>query len=174
MKKYTSLIALAALVGTSALAVKAAPNNSADNTRSGADSAQIGQLDKRLSERIAEQQELMGLVERLLHISYPARIGEGDARHGGGALSGQPKPPAPPTPAPAAAKVAPPAPQAPWWQDYQAQMVYLSGNDRYAVVNGKMLTVGQTLDNSVVVERIEADLVALRQGKEVHTFLLKK
>lgn len=175
MNKYTSLIVLSALAATTTLAVKAAPSDANSNRQgTGAQETQIGQLDKRLSERIREQQELLGMVERLLGMNYASSEAE-SGRRSGGLLSGAPKPPAPPVIAPVVSKAVVPAPVlAPWWTEYKLQMVYMSGQERYAVVNGKMLTLGQTVDKDVVLQRVEDDLVVLRQGRESHTYLLKK
>jgi hypothetical protein len=176
MKKYMGLILLAGLAAGVALAVKAAP----DGRQAGRDGgtvgdAQIGQLDKRLSDRIVEQQELMTLVEKLLHLNFQQR--EMDRSTAANVLSGQAKPPAPPPPAPQVAKkadtaAAPVAP--PWWTDYKPQMVYGSSTERYAVVNGKMVRRGQTLGKDVMVDGIEEDSVVLRLGTETHSFSLKK
>jgi hypothetical protein len=62
----------------------------------------------------------------------------------------------------------------PWWLDYKTQMVYVSGNDRYAVVNGKMVLPGQALGQDVVVDLIAADQVVLRRGTEHHTYSVAK
>lgn len=172
MNKYKGLVVLAALAGACAVAVEAAPGEPAGNHRNaGTGEAQIGQLGKRLAERVAEQQELLDLAERLLGIGQPKRGADGTGR--GGVLSGQPRPAAP-APEPVKVERAPVATPAPWWQGYRPQMVYLSGNDRYAVVNGRMLLRGQTLEKDVVVEGIEDDAVVLRRGKELHTYFLKK
>jgi hypothetical protein len=127
-----------------------------------------------LSERIIEQQELLDMVEKLLGMNFAQKIL--NSAEASAILSGKAKPAAAPVPV-AVAKVVPAKaaePPPPWWLSYKPQMVYLSGNDRYAVVNGKMLTSGQSLGNDVVVDKIEDDAVVLRSGTEVHTYLLKK
>lgn len=177
MKKYTGLIVLAALASTSLLAVKAAPDGKQllGSKGAGANDSQISQLDKRLNDRIVDQQALLAMVEKLLGQSSTQRPAAVAAIEN--VLSGQPKPPPPPVVQHAA--VAPPAlpkpaePQ-PWWQAYKPQMVYLSGNDRYAVVNGKMVMSGQAVEKDVSVDRIDDDAVVLRLGTEQHTYSLKK
>lgn len=175
MKKYIGLILLAALASATLLAAKAAPDDKQRAKGSAINESQISQLDKRLSERIAEQQQLLAMVEKILGINFTHK--DTGAVELGNILSGQAKPPpAPPAPTPIATvapvKVAEPPP--PWWQSYRPKMVYLSGNDRYAVVNGKMVTSGQTLGNDVVVDKIEDEAVVLRLGTESHTYPLKK
>jgi hypothetical protein len=170
MKKYRALVLVAALAGASAVAVRAAPGDARIPSGVPVNEVQIGTLDKRLSERVAEQQELLGMVQRMLTISFQEKLGVER-----GLLSGTARPAAPPVAvavvhAAAAPLVAPP----PWWLDYKAQMIYVSGNDRYAVVNGRMVLPGQALDPQVVVERIGADRVVLRRGAEQHTYLLAK
>jgi hypothetical protein len=168
MKKYTALVLLATLAGASAVAVKAAPGDGSLRNGAPVNEAQIGTLDKRLSERVAEQQELLRMVERMLKISFQEKLGVER-----GLLSGTARPaaaPVAPGVARAASAVAPP----PWWLDYKAQMVYVSGNDRYAVVNGKMVLPGQALGQDVVVDGIAADQVVLRRGTEHHTYSLAK
>jgi hypothetical protein len=180
MKKYMGLVVLVALTCTSLLAVKAAPDGTQPVGRkgAGANDSQISQLDKRLNERIVDQQALLAMVEKLLGQSPAQQSTPGAAVEN--VLSGQARPPAPPPPVVqhtvvARATVPPkPAQPQPWWQAYKPQMVYLSGSDRYAVVNGKMATIGQTLEKDVSVERIEDDAVVLRLGLEHHTYLLKK
>lgn len=173
MKKYLGLIVLTALAGTAVLAVNAAPSDKQARSSNTVSDAQISQLDKRLGERVIEQQELLVMVEKLLRMDYVQKVLE--SPDGGNVLSGRVKPPAPPV-APAGAKavkaVAPPPP--PWWLSYTPQMVYVSNTERYAVVNGKMFMIGQTLGNDVLIDKIEDDLVVLRQGNEHHTFFLKK
>ena len=168
MKKYTALILLAALAGASAVAVKAAPDEGSLRHGGQVDGAQIGALDKRLSERVAEQQELLWMVERMLSISFQERSAVER-----GLLSGAARPAVMPV-APTVVRAAVPPAVAPWWQDYKAQMVYVSGNDRYAVVNGKMVLPGQALAPDIVVDRIGADQVVLRRGAEQHVIVLAK
>lgn len=175
MKKYLGLIVLAALAGTTVLAVNAAQGDKQTRSSNTVSDAQISQLDKRLGERVVEQQELLAMVEKLLRMDFAQKIM--DSPDGSNILSGRAKPPAPPA-APVGATVAtakavaPPPP--PWWQSYKPQMVYMSGDERYAVVNGKMRMTGQSLGDEVVVDKIEDDLVVLRQGSEHHTYFLKK
>ncbi len=169
MKKYMGLIVLVALGCTSLLAVKAAPNEKqkAGSTAS-LNEAQLGQLDKRLADRIAEQQELLAMVERLLNMDFQGKAGErGKAAN---VLSGVARP----TPAPANIKAEPKAPPPPWWLAYKPQMTYLSGNDRYAVINAKLVATGQALGDGVVVDNIDDASVVLRRDREIHTYLLKK
>ena len=174
MKKYMGLIVLVALASTSFLAVRAAPDDRLGRKGAGANEAQIGQLDKKLSERIVEQQELLDIVERLLGMNFAQKILNSPEVNN--ILSGRAKPAPVPVPKPVAKAVPTKAvePPPPWWLSYKPQMVYLSGSDRYVVVNGKMLKIGQTLGNDVVVDKIEGDAVVLRSGSEVHTYLLKK
>lgn len=172
MKKYLGLIVLVALLSSSFLAVRAAPDDQRNRKGGAVNDAQIGQLDKRLSERIIEQQELLAMVEKLLGMNFAQKVLS--SPEADNILSGRNKAPVAPV---AVAKTAPvpvASPPPPWWQSYRTQMVYLSGNDRYAVVNGKMFVVGQTLGNDVVVDKIEDDAVVLRHGTEHHTYFLKK
>ncbi|MFZ4480730.1 MAG: hypothetical protein ACOYNZ_12645 [Rhodoferax sp.] len=174
MKKYTGLMVLLALASSCLLAVKAAPDDKTGRKGGGANEAQIGQLDKRLSERIVEQQELLAMVEKLLGANFTQKVlGSADVPS---TLSGQAKPAV--APAPLAVTKAVPAkavePPPPWWLSYRPQMIYMSGNDHYVVVNGKMLTTGQTLGNEVMVDRISDDAVVLRQGTDIHTYQLRK
>lgn len=180
MKKYMGLIILVALASSSLMAVKAAPDGKQPTGRKGAggNDSQISQLDKRLNERIVDQQALLSMVEKLLgqySTQQPIATPAVD-----NVLSGQPKPSAAPQPVVQRAAIVPaavppkPVPPPPWWQAYKPQMVYLSGNDRYAVVNGKMVMSGQTLEKDVLVDRIDDDAVVLRMGTEHHTYLLKK
>lgn len=176
MKKYLGLIVLAALAGTAVLVVNAAPSDKQARSSNTVSDAQISQLDKRLGERVVEQQELLAMVEKLLRMDYAQKALQ--SPDNGNVLSGKAKPPAAPV-APAGATVAKakavePPPPPPWWLSYKPQMVYMSGNDHYAVVNGKMRMTGQSLGDDVVVDKIEDDLVVLRQGREHHTFFLKK
>ena len=174
MKKYTGLIVLATLVSTSFLAVKAAPDDRRwDRKATGGSESQIGQLDKALSARIDEQQELLSMVEKLLKKDLQQSQQERSAESN--VLSGQAKPPAPTVvPVATVKKVQDKAVEPPWWQDYKPQMVYLSGNDRYAVINGKMYLSGQPLDKGVLVASIEADAVVLKYAGETHTYQLQK
>ena len=174
MKKYTGLIVLAALVSTSFLAVKAAPDDRRwDRKVTGGSESQIGQLDKTLSARIDEQQALLAMVEKLLKRDLQQSQQERPAEPN--VLSGQAKPPAPlVAPVTMVKKVQDKAVEAPWWQEYKPQMVYLSGNDRYAVISGKMYLSGQPLGKGVVVASIEEDAVVLQYAGETHAFPLKK
>jgi hypothetical protein len=178
MKKYMGLIVLVALACTSLLAVKAAPDGKqlAGRKGAGASESQISQLDKRLNDRIIDQQALLAMVEKLLGQSSSQQPVVGPAADN--VLSGQAKPLAPPVVHHAAVVpvAVPPKPTEPlpWWQAYKPQMVYLSGNDRYAVVNGKMVMSGQTLEKDVSVDRIDDDAVVLRMGTDQHTYSLKK
>ncbi len=176
MKKYLGLIVLTALAGTTVLAVNATPSDKQARSSNTVSDAQISQLDKRLGERIVEQQELLAMVEKLLKMDYAQKVLQSPEM--GNILSGRAKPPAQ-SAAPAAVKgvktkAAAPPPPPPWWLPYKPQMVYLSGEDRYVVVNGKMRMTGQTLGDDVVVDKIEDDLVVLRLGSEHHSFFLKK
>jgi len=172
MKKYTGLIVLTALVVTSFLAVKAAPDERYQGRKAGdANESQIAQLDKRLSERIVEQQDLLAMVEKLLRSDFHQKTP--DRNQAVNSLSGTAKPPSPVV-ALAAVKPAVKAVEAPWWEDYKPQMVYLSGSDRYAVVNGKLYTTQQTLGKDVFVDRIENDFIVLRLGQQHHIYSLKK
>jgi hypothetical protein len=168
MKKYTALVLLAALAAASAVAVKAAPGDGSLRNGASVNEAQIGTLEKRLSQRVAEQQELLWMVERMLKISFQEKLAVER-----GLLSGTARVAAAPV-APAGVRAAGPVVTPPWWLDYKAQMVYVSGNDRYAVVNGKMVLPGQALGQDVVVDRIAADQVVLRRGAEHHTYSLAK
>lgn len=169
MKKYTGLIVLASLAATSLLAVRAAPDDKQWSRKgTGVSESQIGQLDKRLSERITEQQELLAIVEKLLSKDFQQKIQEPVSV--GNVLSGQVKPVA----SLVVAKMTVKAAEPPWWQDLKPQMVYLSGNDRYAVVNGKMYTHGQTLGKDIVLDSIEDDAVVFSLKGERHTYVLKK
>ena len=173
VKKYTGLIVLAALAASSVLVVKAAPDEKYQGRKAaaGISETQIGQLDKRLSDRITEQQDLLSMVEKLLRRDFLQKTE--DRAQATNVLSGQTKPAEPAVVTPAA-KATVKVVEAPWWLDYKPQMVYLSGADRYAVVNGKMYTNGQTMGKDVVVEKIEDDAVVLRLGSEKHTYFLKK
>jgi len=172
MKKYTGLIVLTALAASSVLVVKAAPDERYQGRKAtGISETQIGQLDKRLSERIVEQQELLAMVEKLLGRDLRQKTEERSLATN--VLSGQAKPSVPTVMAKAVIPVVKAA-EAPWWQEYRPQMVYLSGGDRYAVVNGKMYLDGQSLGKDVVIDKIELDSVVLRQGREHHTYFLKK
>lgn len=173
MKKYTGLIVLAALVSTSFLAVKAAPDErNWDRKGTGGSDSQLGQLDKVLSARIDEQKELLLMVEKLLKRAsqqvQQERVAEPNV------LSGQAKPPVPAIVPVASAKMQNKAVDIPWWQEYKPQMVYLAGNDRYAVISGKMYLSGQSLGKGVVVASIEEDAVVLQYASERHTYALKK
>jgi hypothetical protein len=168
MKKYLGLAVLVALGCTTVLAVKAAPNEKQRQGSANLSEAQLGQLDKRLADRIAEQQELMAMVERLLNMNFQGKANE--RAKSANVLSGGARPPA----APILVKGAPKAPPPPWWSSYKPQMTYLSGNDRYAVINGKMVTGGQSLGDGVTVESIDDAAVSLRRAKELHTYQLKK
>ena len=175
MKKYTGLMVLAALMLTSFLAVKAAPNDRRSGRMPGDFSdAQIAQLDKRLNERVVEQQELLTMLEKMLHIDFQHEAPNRERM--GSILSGQAKPPV--LAARAVAVLAAPVPgkvtQAPWWEQYKPQMVYVSGSDRYAVVNNKMYTHNQSIGKEVFVDRIDDDSIVLRLGEQVHTYPLKK
>lgn len=172
MKKYTGLMVLTALVVTSFLAVKAAPDERYQGRKGGdASETQIAQLDKRLNERIGEQQELLAMVEKLLRSDFQQKTMERD--QAANILSGQAKPPAP-IAVVAAVRVPVKVIEAVWWEEYKPQMVYLSGNDRYAVVNGKMYMNQQTLGKDVFVDKIEDDSIVLRLGQQYHTYSLKK
>ena len=172
MNKYTGLIVLTALAASSFLAVKAAPDERYQGRKAaGVSESQIGQLDKRLSERIVEQQDLLAMVEKLLGLDFQQKAQ--DRVQATNILSGQAKPPVQVVVA-AAVKTTVKAVEAPWWLDYKPQMVYVSGTDRYAVVNGKMYMNSQTLGKDVVVDKIEDDAVVLRLGSEHHTYFLKK
>jgi hypothetical protein len=168
MKKYTALFLLAALAGASAVAVKAAPGDASAPRGVAVNEAQVGALDKRLAERVVEQQELLDMVQRMLAISFQQKLGE--ERN---VLSGSARPAAAAV-APVAARPVAPVVTPPWWLDYKPQMVYLAGSDRYAVVNGKMVLPGQSLGQDVVVDRVAADQVVLRRGSEHHTYLLNR
>lgn len=172
MKKHTGLIVLIALGATSCLSVKAVPDERYQGRNGGdASEAQISQLDKRLSERIVEQQDLLAMVEKLLSRDFQQKTQERD--QAANILSGDAKPPVPSV-AVVAIRPTVKAVEAPWWSDYKPQMVYLAGNDRYAVVNGKMYLTGQTLGKEIFVDKIENDTVVLRLDREQHTYFLTK
>jgi hypothetical protein len=173
VKKYTGLIVLSALVSTSFLAVKAAPDERGwDRKVAGGSESQIGQLDKALSVRIDEQNELLSLVEKLLKRDF--QQSQQERSSAANVLSGQAKPTAPKVIRVPQAKVINKAVEPPWWQEYKPQMVYLSGNDRYAVISGKMYLTGQILSKGVLISSIEEDSVVLRFGGETHSYPLKK
>jgi hypothetical protein len=168
MKKFLGLTVLVALACTTVLAVKAAPNEKKPGNPANLSEAQLSQLDKRLADRIAEQQELMTMVERMLNMNFQGKANE--RAKSANVLSGGARPAAAPILVKGAAKPPPP----PWWQSFRPQMTYLSGNDRSAVINGKMVVSGQNLGDGVVVESIDDAAVSLRRAKELHTYQLKK
>lgn len=174
MKKYLGLILLTALASSSVLAVKLSPDARQSGRNLSDSEVQIAQLDKRLSERTAEQMELLELAQKLLGMNFQQKTQ--DQAAAANVLSGQGKPPsvvAKPVAVATSKAVAPPVEQ-PWWQVYKPQMTYMSGKDRFAVINNKMYTLGQELIKGTVVEAIEDDAVVLRMGSESHTFALKK
>jgi hypothetical protein len=172
MKKYIGLIILVAMAASSFLAVKAAPDGqNSSRIGSGANDVQISQLDKRLNDRIVEQQELLQMVERLLGMNFQPK--PQNTNQASGLLSGVAQPSVPNATA-GKAKPAEKVIEPPWWLDYKPQMVYVSVSERYAVVNGKMYVTGQTLGSDVHLDKIEDDIVVLRQGTEHHTYFLKK
>jgi hypothetical protein len=168
MKKYMGLVVLVALGCTTLIAVKAAPNEKKSGNNATLSEAQLSQLDKRLADRIAEQQELMAMVERMLNMNFQGKAGE--RAKSANVLSGGARQPVAPILVKGAAKPPPP----PWWAGYKPQMTYLSGSDRYAVVNGKMVVGGQSLGDGVTVESIDDSAVSLRRAKDLHTYQLKK
>ena len=172
MKKYTGLMVLTALGVTSFLAVKAAPDERNQGRKGGdTNETQISQLDKRLNDRIVEQQDLLAMVEKLLRSDFQQKTLARD--QAANTLSGKAKPPLPVIAAPAA-KVTVKTVEAAWWEEYKLQMVYLSGADRYAVVNNKMYMTEQSLGKDVFVDRIQDDSIVLRLGQKYHTYSLKK
>jgi hypothetical protein len=134
----------------------------------------VSQLDTRLAAKLAEQQELLGIVQRLLQInasqSGASRAAPGTPLSGATAVAPAPAPSPRATSAPAPAVPA----AAPWWTSYRLQMVYWSGSSAEAVINGKMYRQGQALDNGVLLESIEAGTVTLTRGPERHTYALNK
>lgn len=172
MKKYLGVYVLGALLCASVVAVASAPRDSAgalSSSRLGVE--QLSQLDARLNQKIAEQQELMRIVERLLQIS--ATQNQAAASVSPTPLSGTPRLPAVVRAAPAPAAVVPPV-APPWWVSYKLQLVYWSGDSAEAVINGKMYRKGQALGNEVWVENIESGSVVLARGSERHTYWLNK
>lgn len=166
--KYASLLALVALLGGGVAASRAVPNEPSAQ-QSANTQAQVAQLEKRLTDRIAEQEELMTIVGRLLEITVRQRTDE-DAKKAQ-ALSGTLKPASLPAAKPARTPAPPPPP---WWTDLNPQMVYMGGDDRYAVVNGKMVRPGESVGNGTTVQAVEGDSVVFRHGSETHTLYLKK
>ena len=171
MKKYSGLGLLLALMLSSLVAYKASAGSAeAGLTRADLTDGQLRVLDQRLDARIDEQKQLMALIQKLVEMDYQDKAAQ---RPAGAALSGPPKAAAAPVRA-VAKKPAPPPVAAPWWQSFKINMAYTSGNDSYAVVNGKLVGHGQPVGANVVLESVSQDAVVLRQGEDVHTYPLKK
>jgi hypothetical protein len=175
MKKYLGLYLLGISLCASVVAVAAVPKDSLGaraEARLGAD--QIGQLDGKLNEKIAEQQELLRIVQRLLQISAIQNSAAMPAT--ASPLSGKPGLPEGPARAVASAIPAPPAAVVapPWWNSFKLQLVYWSGGSAEAVINGKMYRKGQTIDDGVWVESIESGSVVLARERERHTYWLSR
>lgn len=174
MKKYLGIYGMGALLCGSVVALAAAPRDtSATLSQSRLGLEQVSQLDSRLSAKLAEQQELLRIVERLLQINANQ---SGALRPSPGTpLSGAPAvAPAPSPRASSSSPAAPAVPAAPWWSSYRLQMVYWSASSAEAVINGKMYRQGQSLDNGVLLESIDAGAVVLAKGPERHTYTLNK
>lgn len=169
MKKYFGLMLLVALAGSSLFGFKAvAGDTERFRPQGGVGDADLRTLDQRLASRIDEQKELLGIIEKLLGMDFKQQMAQRPPATS--AMAGTLAPPA----RPAAVAAAPVKPAAPlWWSRYRPSMAYVSGADSYAVLNGKLVTLGQTLDGDVQLERVDSDAVVLRHGRESHTFVLK-
>lgn len=171
MKKYFGLMLLVALTGSSLFGFKAvAGDTERFRPQAGVGDADLRTLDQRLASRIDEQKELLGVIEKLLGMDFKQQMAQRPPATS--AMAGTLAPPAPPRPAAVVAAAVKPAEPA-WWSRYRPSMAYVSGADSYAVLNGKLVTLGQTLDGDVLLERVGSDEVVLRHGRESHVFVLK-
>jgi hypothetical protein len=166
------LLLVAAMVATTVFAYTQNPWVPEASGRRAAPEVQVAQLDARLVERIQQQTELLDLVDRLLKADARSRL---DLQGTEAPLLGSLPSPRSTAPVPAPVQEpAKPAAESPWWNRYQPQMVYVTPTERYAVINGQMRNVGQSLGDFVIVDAIESDAVVLRRGTEHFTYLLPR
>lgn len=172
MKKYWGIYVLGALACGSVVAVTAVPQDRIGTNGGGRlGSDQVAQLDEKLTQKIAEQQELMRIVQRLLQMNAAQSLTASAVSPT--PLNGDSK--APEISQVERPVVAMPKPAEPlWWTSFKLQLVYSSTDSAEAVINGKMYRKGQEVDKGVWVEAIESSSVVLARGRERHTYWLNK
>lgn len=169
VKKYAGLQLLLALTVSSLLGLRAAAGTAETGlTRADLTDSQLHTLNQRLDSRITEQKQILDLMQKLLEIDQrqQPRPAPGTALAAPAKPVVAAKPVAPPKAAPVTVATAP------WWQSYQVSMAYGAGKDAYAVVNGKLVGLGQPVAGKVVVFSVQPDVVVLRQGLETHAYRL--